>query len=131
MADLIQTKSFRLRTQGPQPVEQFGPDGFLLQTFGVEEVATDTFCATTELKGTENMQLFKEVSSNHLSSNLPAGNPNAGPFRSVSYQARRIIIPGSPTKIVFNGSEVHSSVYCDNEDAITGDEASCDEEIIL
>lgn len=118
MANLVTTKTFKLRTGGPQR----NPNGFLMQTFGVERNITDNYCSITSLRGTENMQGFKALSEGDPFPNRSEGS-SGGPFRSVSYQARRIILDD---ELVFSGTEDFVATYCDDEDdAISGDETSC------
>jgi hypothetical protein len=126
MVNFVTTKSFRLRTAGPQRIES----GFLMQTFGVERNITNNFCSTVDLAGSENMQAFKEIAGSGFAETGPADvstllGSSGGPFRSVSYQARRIIL-GDTGELVFNGTEDFVATYCEDEvDAVGADETSC------
>jgi len=119
MVNFVTTKSFRLRTGGPQRIEA----GFLMQTFGVERSITNNFCSTIDLAGTDNMQAFKEIDGNFPEINITGAA--GGPYRSVSYQARRIIL-GDTGDLVFSGTEDFVATYCEDEEAaIAGNENSC------
>lgn len=131
------TTSFSLRTSGPQPITTCGQYGFLLQTFGVEKSVTHNYCAIADkLKGTGNMQAFKAIGNSYPNPDDPNDNnineDAAGPYKSVSYQARRVIVDinTSGLNLLFTGTEQFSSIYCDDEGAMSGNGASCTLKVI-
>ena len=128
----VSVTSFSIRTSGPQPVA-CGQYGFLLQTFGAEKSVTHNYCSIVDkLKGTKNMQAFMPAKSSYPDPddpNNPGSVEQAGPYKSVSYQAKRTIVDlGSGAQgLLFSGTEQFSAVYCDDEDAaIAGESSSCD-----
>jgi hypothetical protein len=131
------TTSFSLRTSGPQPITSCGNYGFLLQTFGVEKAVTHNYCAIADkLKGTGNMQAFKAIGNSYPNPDDPNDEgttvEEAGPYKSVSYQARRVVvdIDSSGLNLLFTGTEQFSSIYCDDESAMSGNGALCELKVL-
>lgn len=130
--------SVSIRTGGVQPVQDCdnGSAAFLLQTFGAEKTITHNYCAISDkLKGTRNMQAFLPGPLNipdPNDENYVVDDSGPGPFRSVSYQARRVLVNGGSAEyLLFNGTEQFAGVFCNDEDGAIDNPSSCSNDIIL